>query len=152
MRENKQRNYMDRLQFCFRLIFYLLFFVVGIGGLGVWIPLYQMHMPTPTITLTNVVASIATLIISLGVTAYADFQLQTSEHPAGKTKKIVFLALMLLSAGTGVCALIIPDPDLSLKIVSIGSGLAILKWVLVNASNPAFAEDSNSIATLGGRI
>jgi hypothetical protein len=118
----------------------------------VWIPLYQMHLPKPTITLTNVVASIATLVISLGVTAYADFQLQTSERPAGKTKKIFFLALMLLSAGAGVCALILPDADLSLKIVCFGSGLAILKWVLVNASNPAFADDSNSIAALGGRI
>jgi hypothetical protein len=143
---------MERLNFYIRLFAYLLIFVVGIGGLGVWIPLYQMHLPKPTITLTNVVASIATLVISLGVTAYADFQLQTSERPAGKTKKIFFLALMLLSAGAGVCALILPDADLSLKIVCFGSGLAILKWVLVNASNPAFADDSNSIAALGGRI
>lgn len=143
---------MERFNFYFRLVLYLIFFVVGIGGLGVWIPLYQMHMPNPTITLTNVIASIATLIISLGVTAYADFQLQTNGRPAGKTKRIFFLALMLLSAGAGVCALILPDTNLSLKIVYCGSGLAILKWVLVNASNPAFADDANSIAALGGRI
>jgi hypothetical protein len=143
---------MERLNFYFRLLFYLVFFVVGIGGLGVWIPLYQMHMPKPTITLTNVIASIATLVISLSVTAYADFQLQSSERPAGKTRKIFFFALMLLSAGAGVCALILPDTILSLKIVYLGSGLAIFKWVLVNASNPAFSDDSNSIATLGGSI
>jgi hypothetical protein len=143
---------MQRLPFYLRLLFYLIFFVIGIGGLGVWIPLYQMHMPKPTITLPNVIASIATLVISLAVTAYADFQLQTSERAAGKTKKLIFLALMVFSAGAGVCALILPDTNLSLKVVYLGSGLAILKWVLVNASNPAFADDSNSIAALGGQI
>jgi hypothetical protein len=143
---------MERLYCYLRLLFYLVVFVIGIGGLGVWIPLYQMHMPKPTITLPNVIASIATLVISLAVTAYADFQLQPGERGAGKTKKLCFLALMVFSAGAGVCALILPDINLSLKVVCLGSGLAILTWVLVNASNPAFADDSNSIAALGGRI
>ena len=142
---------MNALQNWFRLLVYLVVCVVGFGGLGVWIPIAQMKLGVLSATVEGVISNLATLVISVAVTAYADFQLR-AQPGAGKTKRLLFLGIVLLAAALGVCALIISNKEIALPLALAGSVLAVLKWVLVNSSNPSFGEDTNPISSLGGPV
>jgi len=130
---------------------YLVLFIGVFGCLGVWIRAGQIHFKVPGIRFEDVISHLATVVIAISVTTFADFLLNTPESPS-PTKLILMFGLALLAIAAGVCALVIPDEGICFVTAKIGAALAVVEWIWVNSTNPHFGnrEREDPRAILGG--
>jgi len=134
----------------FKLLFYLISVVIGVGAVGVWIPIVQMHYKMPGVGIEDVLSHLGTLVVAVALTTLADFQL-SKEAGSNPTARLVLYVLALGSTAGGLIALLLPDKDSCLTYALIGSALGAFEWIWVNVSNPQFgAEEANATAAIGG--
>lgn len=134
-----------------RLINYLTFFIVGIGGLGLWIAWSQWGLGVGGVAAKDVLSNWGTLVISLAATTCADSQLD--DRDGSGTKRLFILSLALTAVACGVCSLLLAQMAVNIAFYTAiaGSIIALLEWVLVNASNPLLYE-SDAAEALGGAV
>lgn len=140
------------LAFCWgRYVIYLAVFVVGFGGLGFWIPFIKYRMAIVDATEAAVFANLATYIVAIAVTAFADYLVAESTGEDHRTRALWLFSLTLFAAIPATIVILTPNRWLQLHCSQVGAVAAALVWMLVNGQNPNLV-DANPIATLGGDV
>lgn len=134
----------------FRFAVYFTVIILGIGGLGVWISFFQLRLQVTGVTSTVVLGNLATFVIALTVTAFADYLVTKSEGDE-RTKDLILFSLTMLAAASGVCIFIVGVPRVQEICAWTGGLLAVLVWVVVNAHNRNLVEEK-PVGILGGEV
>jgi hypothetical protein len=134
----------------FRMALYLIFFVIGVGGLGVWISIGQLRYNVQGVSYQSVIGNLATLLIAIAATSLADYVLSFMSED-GATTRLFFL---IVAIGAGICGILllaVPHDDIQRICLWVGPALVVLLWIFVNYRNPNFEED-DPINTLGNNV
>lgn len=133
-----------------RLLLFLVIFVVGIGGIGFWIPLYK-HMSTPTYSAMEFYRNLSTYLIAIAITSFAErFLLR---KPEGDERN---LAIFVFALGTAVVvpSIMILTCDISalaFKCSRIAIPATLWLWFIALGDSPAF-EEADARSAIGGVV
>lgn len=132
-----------------RLLLYFLIVVCFIGALGTLIPLAQIYIGDTTISWLSVHRSLATYVIAIAVTAFADCVVNRREED-DPTFTLLLLGLTLLSAAFAIVVLIVDRNDLVSKLSPSGAVLAAMVWLMVHDADPSLTPEDDPYSMLGG--
>lgn len=132
-----------------RLALYFIIIVIGIGGVGIWIPLFQWKNGG-SIGQLDVYRNFATYVIAIAVTAFAEFLLRNKED---LTLTMFALGLALAGAVPGVIILVNDSLSVSALCFKVSIVATLWLWFIALADSPSFAEKASGDASeLGGDI
>lgn len=118
---------------------YLFFFVFLIGGVGIWITLFQ-ELNNEEFNYTNFVLNIGTYYLVLLTTSYID--ITTNEKIVNKKSlQIYSFILLFIIIGVFTLSFFLP-PFFSILMATIGLMLALFIWHLANCDNEKFMDES----------
>lgn len=138
-KEIKDRSKLQFFPFNDLYFSYLLFFVLVIGGVGIWISLFQ-ELKSETFNHFNFVLNIGTYYLVLITTSYID--ITTNEKIVNK-KSLQIYSFILLFIIIGVFSLsFILPPTFSIISAIIGMLIALFIWHLANCDNEKFNDES----------
>lgn len=146
-KEIKERSKLQFVPFNDLYTVYLVFFVLLIGGAGIWISLIQelnnTHFNTKSLTL-----NIGTYYLALITTSYID--ITTNEKIINKKSLQIysFIFLFIIVAIFGL-TFILPS-SYSLLLSTIGILIALFIWHLANCDNEKFNDESYSAKMKAG--
>lgn len=146
-KEIKERSKLQFVPFNDLYTVYLVFFVLIIGGAGIWISLIQelnnTHFNTKSLTL-----NIGTYYLALITTSYID--ITTNEKIINKKSLQIysFIFLFIIVAIFGL-TFILPS-SYSLLLSTIGILIALFIWHLANCDNEKFNDESYSAKMKAG--
>lgn len=133
-----------------RLLLFLLVFVIGVGGIGVWIPLSKLK-PGDTNLELDVYRNLATYLIAIVITSFAErFILR---KPEGDDRTLAVFAFGLGVAGVVPAILILSRDSLDqfFGYARIAVAATLWLWFIALADSPAF-EEGDAGSTLGGKV
>jgi hypothetical protein len=142
--------FLRRIKASVRFIIYFICIIVGIGGLGVWISLAQYELERPGASLGNLQNNLATLVIAISVTAFADY-LVTKSTGDDRTTRLVLFVLTLLATAASICIFVIANPCVERVCTWTAAAVGAFVWIIVNWGHPNLV-DSPPVAALGGTI
>lgn len=119
-----------------RLALYFIIIVLGVGGVGVWIPLFQLKHGGQ-IGLIDVYRSFATYAIAIAVTAFAEFFLR---NRAELTLMMFAFGLGLVGAVPAVVILVEDSIPLATTCAKISIFATLWLWFIALADSPSFEE------------
>jgi hypothetical protein len=131
-----------------RLLLFLIVFVIGIGGIGIWIPLYKCDPGKLNLEL-DVYRSLATYLIAIAISSFAErFFLRKPEYDQRN--------LMIFAFGLGAVAVVagivmLTQVQFSSKWVGMGTGATLWLWFIALGDSPAF-EEANANSAIGGNL
>lgn len=131
-----------------RLLLYFLIVICFIGALGTLIPVAQIFFGNTTLTWLSVHHSLATYVIAIAVTAFADCVVSRREEDDA-TFTLFLLGLTLLSAACAIVVLLVDSPDIVAKLSAGGAAVAAIVWLMVHDADPELTQD-NAYSALGG--
>ena|SRR5690606_5728691 len=140
-KEIKDRSKLQLFPFNDLYFSYLIFFVLIIGGVGIWISLYQ-EFKSETFSHINIVLNIGTYYLVLITTSYID--ITTNEKIINKKSlQIYSFILLFLIIAVFTLSFILPK---TYSIISsiIGVVIALFIWHLANCDNDKFNDESYS--------
>lgn len=146
-KEIKERSKLQFVPFNDLYTVYLVFFILLIGGAGIWISLIQelnnTHFNTKSLTL-----NIGTYYLALITTSYID--ITTNEKIINKKSLQIysFIFLFIIVAIFGL-TFILPS-SYSLLLSTIGILIALFIWHLANCDNEKFNDESYSAKMKAG--
>ncbi len=146
-KEIKERSKLQFVPFNDLYTVYLVFFVLLIGGAGIWISLIQelnnTHFNTKSLTL-----NIGTYYLALITTSYID--ITTNDKIINKKSLQIysFIFLFIIVAIFGL-TFILPS-SYSLLLSTIGILIALFIWHLANCDNEKFNDESYSAKMKAG--
>jgi hypothetical protein len=118
---------------------YLFFFVFLIGGVGIWITLFQ-ELDNKVFNHTNFILNIGTYYLVLLTTSYID--ITTNEKIINK-KSLQIYSFILLLVIIGVFSLSFYLPQkFSILMAIFGLFLALFIWHIANCDNEKFMDES----------
>jgi hypothetical protein len=129
-----------------RVLLFFVIVVLGVGGVGVWIPLGQ-HLNDGKILEIDVYRSFATYIIAIAITSFAEFLLRSEGEDNG-TLRLCLLGMALV--GTVPAIIILCHDSISWAyFCSWISAIATLwLWFIALSGSPTF-EEGDPRTTLG---
>jgi len=127
-----------------RLALYFIVIVLGVGGVGVWIPLFQLKYGGH-IGLIDVYRSFATYAIAIAVTAFAEFLLRNKDE---LTLMMFAFGLTLVGAVPAVVILVQDSTMLAATCTEISIFATLWLWFIALADRPEF-EEGDARTTLG---
>ena len=128
-----------------RLALYFIIIVIGIGGVGIWIPLFQFKNGGQVGEM-DVYRNFATYVIAIAVTAFAEFLLRNKEE---LTLTMFALGLTLAGAVPAVVILVHDSPTIAATCAKISVFATLWLWFIALADSPSF-EEGESDDQLGG--
>lgn len=120
-------------------LFYFIFIVMWVGGLGIWIPLLKAAFGFPHPPWEDISREMATCLLAIMGGGAADLVL--ADRDAKSVKMLGFslgiccVTLAIIGMGS-----FLPDVHLAIGASIIGSVLALLVWVLANTDNLKLSE------------
>jgi hypothetical protein len=129
-----------------RVLLFFVIIVLGVGGLGVWIPLGQ-HLNDGAIFEIDVYRSFATYIIAIAITSFAEFLLRKDDED-NRTLTLFLLGMALV--GTVPAIIILFNNSIQwAHICALISAIATLwLWFIALSGSEAF-EEGDARVTLG---
>jgi len=127
-----------------RLALYFIIIVLGVGGVGVWIPLFQLKSGGQ-IGVLEVYRNFATYAIAIAVTAFAEFLLRNKNE---LTLTMFALGLTLAGAVPAVIILVRDSPTLAMTCTKISTFATLWLWFIALADSPSF-DEGDARTTLG---
>ena len=127
-----------------RLALYFIVIVLGVGGVGVWIPLFQLKCGGQ-IGLMEVYRSFATYAIAIAVTAFAEFLLRNKDE---LTLMMFAFGLTLVGAVPAVVILVHDSTTVAATCTKISIFATLWLWFIALADSPAF-DEGDARTTLG---
>lgn len=131
-----------------RLLLYFLIVICFIGALGTLIPVAQVMFGSTALTWLSVHHNLATYIIAIAVTAFADCIVSRREEDDA-TFTLFLLGLTLISATCAVAVLLVGRIEIAWKLSAGGAALAAMVWLMVHDADPTLTRD-NAYSALGG--
>ena len=118
---------------------YLLVFVIGIGGIGIWVSIFQ-ELQKDVINEYNITFNIGTYFIALVSTSYID--LTTNDKITNKKSLqiysfVMLIVLLFLFYLSNNC-----KPFWSIIFSIIGTFITLLVWHIANSENQKFNEEN----------
>ena len=138
-KEIKERSKLQFVPFNDLYTVYLVFFVLLIGGAGIWISLIQ-ELNNPHFNAKSLTLNIGTYYLALITTSYID--ITTNEKIINKKSLQIysFIFLFIIVAIFGL-TFILPS-SYSLLLSTIGILIALFIWHLANCDNEKFNDES----------
>lgn len=127
------------------LCLYFIIVICVAGALGAWIPLAQISMGNKVLTLLGVHRSLATYVIGIVVTAFADCIVRRREEP---TFTLFLLGATLASTALAITVLLVDNGWVN-TFSRVGTGLAAMVWLMVHDADEELTP-GNTYSTLGG--
>jgi len=131
-----------------RLLLYFLIVICFIGALGTLIPVAQIFFGSTTLTWLSVHHSLATYVIAIAVTAFADCIVSEREKDDA-TFTLFLLGLTLLSAACAIAVLLVDRTEIVSKLSAGGAAVAAIVWLMVHDADPMLTQE-NAYSALGG--
>lgn len=129
-----------------RLFFYFLIVICFIGALGAWIPVAQIYLGSnKTLTWLGVHRSLATYMIGIVVTAFADCIVRRREEP---TFMLFLLGATLASTALAITVLLV-DNEWVKTFSLVGTFIAAMVWLMVHDADQELTPGS-TYSALGG--
>ena len=128
--------------------FYFLFVVCFFGALGAWIPAGQIYFGfgPESVNPLSVYRNLATYIISIAVTALADYIVRDDDA----THHLFFFSMTIVFAVTpAIIVLLIDDRNYLFWLSSVGGVMAAFAWLNVHESDQDLTPP-DSYSPLGG--
>lgn len=146
-KEIKERSKIQFVPFNDLYTVYLVFFVLLIGGAGIWISLFQ-ELNNSQFNAKNLTLNIGTYYLALITTSYID--ITTNEKIINKKSLQIysFIFLFIIVAIFGL-TFILPS-SYSLLLSTIGILIALFIWHLANCDNEKFNDESYSAKMKAG--
>ncbi len=132
------------------LLLYFIIVICIIGALGTIIPLVQFCFGSSTLTAISVHRSLATYVIAIAVTAFADCLVRQRDED-DVPFKLFLLGLTLVVAGCAITVLLIELPNWVTRLSYSGALMGAWIWLMVNDSHPDLTSGS-AYSTIGGEI
>lgn len=138
-KEIKDRSRLQFRPFNDLYLAYLIFFVLIIGGIGIWISLIQ-ELRNEEFNHLNFVLNIGTYYLVLITTSYID--IATNEKVVNKKSlQIYSFILLFIIVGVFVLSFVLP-PAFSILSSVVGVLIALFIWHLANCDNEKFNDES----------
>lgn len=128
---------------------YFVFFMLGVGGIGVWLELIKAIL-NPTFEAKMLVPrSLSTYLLAVIATAAAD--LVMSEEQTKRYMRMFALSSLVVGTALGVVGLTIPFYRWAISCAALGTILGLLLWLLANSANSKLLEQDPPVdAATGG--
>jgi hypothetical protein len=133
-----------------RFALYFAVIILGIGGLGVWISYAQYRFQVTGVSAGNVLMNLATFIIAIAVTAFADYLVTKNENDE-RTKSLLLFSFTLISSVAAVCIFVITIQKVQVICALVGFLLTTVTWLCVNSRNRDLV-DEKPVNVLGGNV
>jgi len=136
-----------------RLLLFLLVFVIGIGGISIWISWYRWKHGAAELEL-DVYKNLATYLIAIVTTSFAErFILRKPDAEDERTLTVFAFGLGVAGIFSAVVMLMLTFTAISevYLYARIGIITTLWLWFIAVANNPAF-EEGSAISTLGGKV
>ncbi|MCI0622785.1 MAG: hypothetical protein L0387_14180 [Acidobacteria bacterium] len=131
-----------------RLMLYFVIVVCFVGALGTLIPLAQIYFGSTTLSWLSVHRSLATYVIAIAVTAFADCVVSRRQEDDA-TFILFLLGLTILSTVCAIVVLLVAGNEVVPRLSSAGAALAAIVWLMVHDADPLLAPD-DAYSALGG--
>ena len=129
-----------------RLLFYFTFVICFVGALGAWIPFIQIVSgKMPLLTWLSVHRSLATYVIGIVVTSFADCIVRRRDEP---TFMLFLFGAALTSTALAITVLILDNRWVT-KFSLGATVIAAIVWLMVHDADQELTP-GNSYSTLGG--
>lgn len=133
------------------LLFYFIIVVCMLGALGAWIPAAQIWFGNKTLMLSNIHRNLATYIVSIAITAFADCMVRRKDED-DKTFQLLLLGLTLAVVACSLVVLLIDTEETIIRYSIYGTITAAIIWLMVNDSNPALTKPTDAFSPIGGQM
>jgi len=131
-----------------RLLIFLVIIVIGVGGIGVWIPLGQL-LSGATIKPIEVYRCFAAYVIAIAITSFAEFVIEGNQ---GDRTLTLILVGFVLAACIPAAIIFVGESLCRAKICTwISSIFTLWLWLVALADRQAFEEEDPQQA-IGGAI
>jgi hypothetical protein len=132
-----------------RVLLYFVIIVIGIGGTGIWIPLWQLHSGGTT-TAMDVYRNYATWVIAIAITSFAEFLLRKRERDE-RTVTLFLLGLAIVGTVPAIALLISQSVTVAKYCTWVSAAAALWLWFIALADSPSFEEEDARTA-IGGAL
>ena len=132
------------------LLLYFIIVVCMLGALGAWIPAAQIWFGNKTLMWVNVHRSLATYIISIAITAFADCIVRKQDED-NTTFQLLLLGLTLAVVASALIVLLIDVEATIVRYSIYGTILAAIIWLMVNDAHPELTK-TDAYSAIGGEI
>jgi Na+/H+ antiporter NhaA len=131
-----------------RLLLYFIIVICFLGALGTLIPVAQVYFGSGAVTRTIVYRELATYVIAIAVTAFADCVVRELKED-DPTFKLFLLGLAILATVCAILVLLL-DSTRPLGALSLaGSTFAGFVWLMVHDADPTLIQE-DAYSALGG--
>jgi len=131
-----------------RLLLYFLIVICFIGALGTLIPIAQIKLDNTTVSWMSVKRSLATYVIAIVVTAFADCIVREQEEDDA-TFKLFLLGVTIVSTVCAIFVLLTDKADFASTLSWIGAISAGIVWLMVHDADVTLTQ-GGAYSTLGG--
>lgn len=138
-KEIKDRTKLQFVPFNDLYFVYLLVFVLLIGGIGIWISIYQ-EANNKVFNYDNVILNIGTYYLALITTSYID--ITTNEKIQNKKSLVVYSLILLMLIGGIFSISLFVIPVISIILSILGVVISLFIWHLANCENEKFNDES----------
>lgn len=138
-KEIKERMKLQFYPFNDLYLVYLIFFVLVIGGVGIWVSIVQ-EFNKENIDYNNIILNIGTYYLALITTSYID--IITNDKIVNKKSLQVYSFIFLIIIAVIFTSSFFLLVKLSLFLSSIGILLGLFVWHLANCDNDKFNDES----------
>lgn len=146
-KEIKERMKLQFYPFNDLYLTYLVFFVLLIGGIGIWVSIFQ-EFNKEVANYTNIVLNMGTYYLALITTSYID--ITTNDKIVNKKSLQVYSFIFLFIVASIFFSSFFLIDKYSLLLSSIGIILGLFIWHLANCENEKFNDESYSAKIRAG--
>jgi len=129
-----------------RVLLFFLIIVLGVGGVGVWIPLGQ-HLNSGQVLAIDVYRNFATYVIAIAITSFAEFLLGNHDGD-NRTLTLFLLGMALVATVPAIVILFNTSLTMAHTCAWISSIATLWLWFIAISGSATF-EEANPRDTLG---